>query len=133
LTHAPSGLVEAEEQRADAGAVLVDAVAGDRAVRRPLVLHLDHRPLVGRVGAVEALGDDAVEAPTLEAVEPALGHRGVLRGRREVERRHGVRQEVEEDSAALAQGLLGHDAITHGQHVEQHDRRRRLLGQAPHP
>ena len=74
-------VVQPEQQRADAVAVLVDAVAGDDALGRALVLDLDERPLVRQVRVVEALGDDAVEAGALEAPEP-LGGRVPARARR---------------------------------------------------
>ena len=45
---------QAEQQRPDALAVLVDAVAGDGTVGGALVLHLDQRPLAGLVGARRA-------------------------------------------------------------------------------
>ena len=74
-------VVEAEQQRADALAVLVDAVPGHRAVGRALVLDLHHRALVGRVHVVEPLGHDAVESGALERREPRLGDgRSVLDG-----------------------------------------------------
>ena len=59
-------VVEPEQQRADALAVLVDAVPGDRAVGGALVLDLDQRALVGRVDAGQRLGHHAVEPGALE-------------------------------------------------------------------
>ena len=65
-------VVEPEQQRADqrAGALLVPAEAGDHAVGGAHVLHLEHRALARLVGGVARLGDHAVEAGALEAVEP---------------------------------------------------------------
>ena len=53
-----------EQQRPDvrAGPVLVPPEPGHDAVGGALVLDLEHRPLARQVGAVEPLGDDAVEA-----------------------------------------------------------------------
>jgi len=43
-------VVEAEEERAERAAVLVQPVADHDAVGRPLVLHLDPAPFAGKVG-----------------------------------------------------------------------------------
>ena len=80
-------VVQAEQQRADALAVLVDAVAGDDAVGGALVLHLHQRALVGRVRIGEPLGDHAVEPGALELDEPPLRRRGVGGARAQVDRR----------------------------------------------
>ena len=74
-------VVEAEQQRADALAVFVDAVPGDHAVGRAFVLHLHHRALAGPVRAVERLGDDAVEPRAFEVLEPVGRDVAVARGR----------------------------------------------------
>ena len=62
-------VVEAEEEGADGSSlpVFVPAEAGDNAVAVALVLDLEEGALVGGVGAVEGLGDDAVEAGAFEA------------------------------------------------------------------
>ena len=66
-------VVQAEQQRADAVAVLVDAVAGDTQSAVRSCLTLTSVRLSGGYGAVEALGDDAVEPGALEAAEPVGG------------------------------------------------------------
>ena len=76
---------QAEQQRADALAVLVDAVAGDRAVGGSGVLHLDERALARLVGSVDRLGDDAIEAGALEALEPFLRAPAIGARRREMD------------------------------------------------
>ena len=81
-------VVQAEQQRADAVAVLVDAEPGHHAVGGALVLDLDQRPLVGLVRVVEPLGDDAVEAGPLERREP-FGRHGAVGARRRHEDRCG--------------------------------------------
>jgi hypothetical protein len=58
--HTP--VVQAEQERADPHAGLVDPVSPHDDVDGPLVLHLDHGPLAGLVGDVLVLGDDAVES-----------------------------------------------------------------------
>ena len=63
-------VVEPEQQRADADAVLVEAEAGDDAVGGAQVLHLQHGALALFVETVERLGDHAVETRALEALEP---------------------------------------------------------------
>src|SRR5919198_913253 len=65
-------VVEAEQQRADHRAALVPAEAGHHAVGGPLVLDLEHHPLVGQVGQVTGLGHHPVKAGALEQPEPAL-------------------------------------------------------------
>ena len=77
-------VVQAEQQRADAVAVLVHAVAGDHAIGGAPVLHLHQRALVGRVRVGQALGDDAVEPGALELDEPPLRapRRSVVDGHR---------------------------------------------------
>src|SRR5437867_10955054 len=74
-------VVEAEQERADvrARAVLVPPEAGHDAVRRALVLELEHRPLARLVLRVEPFRDHAVESGSLEAVEPVDGRGAVAR------------------------------------------------------
>ena len=63
--------VQAEQQRADrVRAALVHPVAGHHAVRGPLVLDLEHGPLVRLVAAVQRLGDQPVQPGPLELAEP---------------------------------------------------------------
>ena len=76
------------EPTPDPDLVLVPAEAGDRHVRGPGVLDLGPSPLPGLVDAVEALGDDPVEARSLEPGEPVDGERAVLGGRGAVDAGH---------------------------------------------
>src|SRR5215831_901123 len=74
-------VVEAEQERADhrAGALLVPAEAGDHAVSRALVLHLDHRAFPSAIGRVKTLCHDAIEPGALEAAEPVRRKRSIAR------------------------------------------------------
>jgi hypothetical protein len=69
----------------------VDPVAGEHAVGGPHVLDLRHHALVGHVGLLARLGDDAVEPGALEAHEPLARERLVARDGGEVDRRPRVR------------------------------------------
>src|SRR4051812_22595790 len=68
--HAGQGaivLVQPEQEGADAvRTAFVDPVAGDHAVGGPLVLDLEHRPLVRLVGAVQRLRHHPVQTRALE-------------------------------------------------------------------
>ena len=81
----PCVVVEAEQQRADAVAVLVPAEPGDDAVDGALVLDLDHRALARAVHLVGLLRHHPVEARAFPAVEPHLRDVGVGRHRRDVD------------------------------------------------
>src|SRR4051812_38814506 len=84
-------------------AVLVPAEAGNGAVRRALVLDLDHRPLARLVRPIEPLCDDAVEPGALEPVEPVDGSGAVGRRRCQVDRRVELARELPlEEGAALS-------------------------------
>src|SRR5215472_15017235 len=89
-------VIEAEQERADhrAGALLVPAEAGDHAVSRALVLHLDHRPFPGAIGRVETLCHDTIEPGALEATEPVRRKRRVARSWSEVHRRRRAGEHV---------------------------------------
>ena len=65
-------VVEAEQQRADDRAALVEAVARHHDIGRPLVLDLEHQPGVRPVRQIERLGDDPVEPRALVLLEPLL-------------------------------------------------------------
>ena len=70
-----AGIVEqAEEEGADDAPGLVPPEAPDDAVRRALVLHLHHGPLVRLVGELAVLDDHAVQPGALEPGEPVPGH-----------------------------------------------------------
>ena len=94
-------VVQAEQQRTDrVRPALVHPVAGDHAVGGALVLDLEHHPLVRLVGAVERLGDDAVQPGALELGEPALrrSSRSVVAGVTWTARR-AARQRAARDAA----------------------------------
>ena len=113
---------------------LVGAVAGDDAVGGALVLDLGHGALVGLVGAVELLGDQAVEPGALELGEP-------LRPRRSRSVVAGVRwigacasaSACSSSGAALAERPPGEVVVAQRQQVEGHELRRRLDRQLLHP
>ena len=87
LASSPPWLVQPEEQRADrVVARLVRPVARHDAVRRPLVLDLEHDPLVRFVAAIGRLGDQPVKPRPLELGEPLPRDLGVGGGWREVQR-----------------------------------------------
>ena len=50
----------------------MDSIPGNHAVGGPLVLDLEHDALVWLIGDGERLGDEAVQAGTLEFFEPSL-------------------------------------------------------------
>src|SRR5207253_662563 len=74
-------IVQAEQERADhrAGALLVPAEAGNHAISRALVLHLDHRALPGAIGRVEPLCHDTIQPGALDAAEPVRRKRSIAR------------------------------------------------------
>src|SRR5271170_3331314 len=90
----PGIVVKAEQQRADGGTIafLVPAKAADHAVAFPLVLDLEHRPLVRLVNAGERLGHHSIESRSLEAPEPVSGDLPVAGRGGDVKRRGGSDQ-----------------------------------------
>lgn len=83
-------VVQPEQQRADDGTALVEAVARHHTVGGPLVLDLVHGAGVRTVRQIERLGDDPVEARALVLLEPLLRH-GRIGGRgSEVDRSRGI-------------------------------------------
>ena len=130
-------VVQPEQQRADrVRPALVHPVAGDDAVGGPLVLDLEHHPLVGLVGAVERLGDDPVQPGALELARTSrgaiagsrvagvtwIGGRGLARAP-DLERRPPRRRTARPVQVVVAER----------QQVESDERGRGLLGQQPHP
>ena len=105
------------------------AEAGDHAVGGALVLDLDHGPLVLAVGAVEALGDDAVQAGAFEAVEPIGGHVPIARRGSQLHRRRRCAERLLQLCPARAERFAAQVGITQCQQVEGHERRRHLLAQ----
>lgn len=119
--------VEPEQERADGvGPALVHPVAGDDAVGRALVLDLEHEALVGLVGDVDRLGDDAVEARALELGEPALRDVAVGCRRGQVDGRLGRGECLLERRAPLGERLVEVGLFAEREQVEGDERCRRL-------
>ena len=129
----PASSKRPRRSAADDAAALVPAEAGDHAVGGAGVLDLDVHPLVRPVRLLELLGDDAVEAGALEAVEPVPGGVGVGGRRREVERRLDVGHDLGEDPPALPERQLAGVVVAEGEEVEGDERRRDLGGELLHP
>src|SRR6185437_8347630 len=108
-------------------------VTGDHAVRGALVLDLEHDALVRLVGDGQRLGDHTVEPGSLELVEPALREAQIRRGGGDVKRRTRTFQGIHQCGAAVGERPPAEVVIADGQQVEGDERRRRLLGQHPHP
>ena len=127
-------VVEPEQQRSDVRprAILVPPEAGHDAIRGPLVLDLEHRPLTGLIAGVDALGDDTVEAGALEPLEPVAGRPAIRGRRREVDRRLYPRQRRLQPSATLALRDIAQVVIAERQQVPGDEARRRLGGQHVH-
>ena len=132
VVHHPVVVEQSQEHRADAFAVLVDAVSGQRTVRRALVLDLDQGPLVRLVLVVEPLGDDAVESGAFERREPLVGHCGVLARRRDEHARTGL-DDVDQLGSALAERPAEPRLVTEGEEVEGDEDGRRLGGEPVDP
>ena len=110
-------VVEAEDEGADGARLLARAPAAHDGVDRAHALDLDHAlALVGAVGAVALLGDDA-----LGAVQPRLGLRGVGHARGQV---HGglvgevLGDEALQPGAALVLGQRQQDLVVEAEQVE---------------
>ena len=126
----PFVVVQPEQQRADdALAALVPAEAGDDAIGGADVLDLDHGALAGLVAGAGRLGDDAVEARALEAIEPLGRERAIARHRSQVNRRHTLAEQGFETSPALAQWSRAEIEAVDRQQVEADKTGRRRLGQ----
>ena len=127
-------VVEAEEERADRRSlrVLVPAESGDNAIAVALVLDLEHDAPVRLIDAVLRFCHHAVEARTLEAPEPIGGRGAVARRGRDVERRRGVGEHRLELGAPLRKWGTAQIVIVLAEHVEEHDRGRRLTSECFH-
>src|SRR5690349_5482828 len=125
-------VVETKQQRADLPARLLVAEAADDAICRPDVLDLQHGAFARAIGALEPLGDDAVEIAA-GGEEPLPRLAGIGRDRRQAEdAAAGAEIKPLEGAAPLRQGpfeqaLAG---LAH-QAVEQDDPRRVLGGKLP--
>ncbi len=105
----------------------MDAVAQHDHVRRAVVLDLQHRALVGRVGAGERLGDDAVEPRALELDQPAPRHIDVGGGAGELDGCGKVAGEVLQRAPPLAERPVQVRLLTQGEEIEGDEGRRGLL------
>jgi hypothetical protein len=96
------------------------------------VLDLGHQPLVGAVGEVGGLGDDAVQPGALELLEPALRGLRVLGDRRDVHRL-GDGDDLLQPGPPLRERGLQQRLVADREQVEGDEGRRRLLGQQVDP
>jgi hypothetical protein len=130
----PLAVPQAQQQRADESsrAVLVPPEAGDDTVGGALVLDLGHRPLPRGVRIRRSLGDHAVEAGTLEHLEPSLCD-GRIGGRGgELDRFGGIADELLEALTPLTERGVAQVIGSIGQAVEGDEGGGRLLGQHLH-
>ncbi len=125
-------VVEAQEERADALAVLVGAEPRDDAVGRAQVLHLEHRALALAVGGVERLRDHTVEPRTLEATEPVARDVGILGRGGEVDGGRSRSEHRLEAGAALGERRGAEIVVTLGEQIERDEGCRRRLGEHGH-
>src|SRR5262245_11226265 len=91
-----ASIIEKAEQEGPDGLPLstfVPAEASDDTVAFTLMLHLQHRALIGLVDARRLFRHHAIEACPLEAAEPISGRGNVARHRREVERWNRSREQ----------------------------------------
>jgi hypothetical protein len=101
-------VVEAEEQAADADAVLRQSVAAHDAIGARAVLHLHPAALARQVRLIRELRDDAVLADAGFVGEPRLGHPEVVRPRRDQQVGPG-RDRVQVLGRRLGADRLGQD------------------------
>src|SRR3954451_9295087 len=124
-------VVEPEEKRRDrALRALLEADAGDHAVRGLVRLDLHHTVTrAGQVRQSEALRDDAVEACGLQRLQPVAGLRWVVAHRREVD----PLRDLLELLAALLDRLVVDRLALPEQEVERDERRGDLGRELAHP
>jgi hypothetical protein len=134
LASCPVIAVQAEQERADRLLTgLVRPVPGHHAVGRPLVLDLEHDPPVRLVDARERLGDDPVQAGSLELLEPSLRQRVVGGRRGQVEGRGHAGQRIFQRRPALLERPFGVVVVAEGEQVERDEVGRCLTGEHVHP
>ncbi len=128
-------VVEAEQQGADelVLAALVPAEPRDDAVGGALVLDLGHHALARRVDQGVGLGDDAVEAGALEAIEPVARDRDVAGDRRDVDGGARAGERALEPVAALDERAAAQVVVVLGEQVPRDERGRRAGGERRHP
>jgi hypothetical protein len=104
----------------------------DHAISRALRFQLQPRPRPATrlVGGIWDLGDDAVDPTAREAVKPAAGGGGIVRGRRGHDGLRRAREQVDESRAALDQRPTAQVGVAVGQQVERHEHGRRLRSQS---
>ena len=105
------------------------AIARDDAIRRALVLDLEHGALVRLVRAGKRLGHHSVQPGALELGEPLHGHLVIAGGRREMNGRIGAGQAFLESRPALLERPLGVIGVVQREQVKGNEARRRLLRQ----
>jgi len=107
-------------------------VARDHAVRRPVVLDLEHDPLIGRVDTGPGLRDQPVQPGPLELAEPFRRGRVVHRRRGQVNGRRRRGQRRLKRGPPLAERQLHIRGVAQRQQVERDEVGRRLRRQQPH-
>ena len=125
-------VVQTQQQRTHPVPVLVHPISRHRAVGRAVVLRLEHHPLVRDIWEVGRLGDDAVEAGALEAVEPIARLVDRSRGRREMDGRLHRGERLLQSGSTLAERQLHEIRLAKCQEIEGDERRWCLRGQPAH-
>ena len=116
--------VEPEHQRGHLGGFPSDAHACHHAVRRPLVLDLQHRARPGLVAELTALRHNTVEAAAAEVLEPRRCQPAIAGRRREENGRGSGAKHVAQPPPALDEGRLAQVlAVQRGQVERDVDRR----------
>src|SRR6202049_1033164 len=124
-------VVETQEEGSDASACLGCPIAADYAVHGAEVLHLDPAAFTGTIRTGRVLGNDAVEACALVAREPHRRLIGVggLRGHPDGP---AARDRLQQTGSAFGERALAEVAVAQGEEIEEHNRRRCLLGEHAH-
>jgi len=124
---------QSEQQRADrVRPALVNPITSDDAIGGPLMLDLEHHPLVGLVGAIERLGDDPVQSSAFESLEPFAGDCRITGGRRHVNRRPRPCERDLQRHPPVDERSPGQVGVAQRQQIESDKRGRGLLSQQAH-